>query len=283
MHLWQYSFIISHKAFIERSNGMRALEISDDESFANIVPLFETNILPYGKLYLPSGAELVCFTRTRRRFDSSPQDRLFVDDIWPGSRVLADFLISVAHTVVGKICLEFGAGGALPSVVAASVGATRTIITDFPADNVIENIVAVITANRLHGAIAIGHIWGRENTEPLLDLGYINDSGEREGYDIVLLAELLWKDTYQHHSKLLQSLSSCLNRKNGIAYMTFAHRPTQDSLDHTPDKDLEFFALAASDFGLESTLIQVVSKYHDVDEISFIDVYLYSLQFRSSV
>ena len=275
-------FDFSHTALKGRSDGMKALETVDDEFFENIVPLFATNILPDGKLYLPNGIELVCFTRSRHRFNSSPQDRLFVDDIWPGSRVLADFLISIPHKIIGKYCLEFGAGGALPSIVAASIGATSTVITDFPADNVIENILAVTEANRVDGAIAIGHIWG-ENTEPLLDLGHINDSGEREGYDIVLLAELLWKDTYQHHSKLLQSLSSCLNRRNGIAYMTFAHRPTPDSKDHPSDTDLEFFTLASSDFGLESTLIQIVSKYHDVGEIDSIDVYLYSLQFRNSV
>lgn len=261
---------------------MNAVDTHGDEFVGTIIPLFATNILPFGKFYLPSGVELICFTRTRHRFDSLPQDYLFVDDIWPGSRVLADFLVSTAHSIVGKYCLELGAGGALPSLVAASLGATRTVISDFPADGVIENILDVIAANHLDGAIAVGHIWGKENSPPLLDLGYVNARGECEGYDIIFLAELLWKDTYQYHSKLLESISACLNKK-GVAYMTFAHRPTPNSLDHTPDNDLEFFTLASLNFGLDSTLIQIYTEYHDVGENIPIAVYLYSLKFRTTV
>ena len=253
---------------------------SDEEEYVgDIIPLFSTNILPQGKFYLPSGVPLVCYTRDRTHIDSLHRDSLFVDDVWPGSRVLAEYLVNNSDIFYGKYCLELGSGGALPSLVAAALGAKIAIISDYPAKGVIENIGDVITANGLHNATAIGHIWGKENTKLLLDLGGMDSSGEAEGYDVLFLAELLWKDTYSCHRRLLESLCSCLNKATGVALMTFAHRPTPDSLEHTPENDLEFFEVAASEYGLTCTLLDTCGKYNDVGENIPIDVYLYSMKF----
>ena len=257
-------------------------DISDEVEYVeNIIPLFSSNILTQGKFTLPNGCDLICFTRTKRNTDFAVRDSLFVDDVWPGSRVLADFLIENCEVVIGKSCLELGSGGALPSLVAASVGARRVVITDYPAEGVIENIMNVISANSITNAIAVGHIWGIENVPPILNLGDISATDEREGYDVVFLAELLWKDTYPLHRKLLESLSACLNRRTGIAYMTVAHRPTSVLINHSAEHDMEFFSVAFSEFGLQHKLIQTSSKYHDVDETVPINVYLFSLNFVS--
>ncbi|CAK7241391.1 MAG: hypothetical protein STHCBS139747_002852 [Sporothrix thermara] len=42
--------------------------------------------------------------------------------------------------VAGKTCVEFGAGTALPSILAALLGAARVAITDYPSDVVLENL-----------------------------------------------------------------------------------------------------------------------------------------------
>lgn len=263
-------------ASIGKVDGMTAVTNDEVEYVENIIPLFSSNILTQGKFTLPNGVELICFTRTKR---NTVRDSLFVDDIWPGSRVLADFLIQNCNLFEGKSCLELGSGGSLPSLVAASLGARRVVITDYPAEGVIENIINVISANSITNAIAVGHIWGAENVIPILNLGDISTAGEREGYEVVFLAELLWKDTYPLHKKLLESLSACLNRHSGTAYMTVAHRPTSKLINHYAENDMEFFSIAFSEFGLQHQLLQTSSKYHDVDETVSINVHLYSLKF----
>ena len=249
----------------------------EEEVVGNPTPLFSTNVLPHGKLTLPDGRQISCFTRSNRHVDSSAQDFLFVDDLWPGCRFLADFIILNNDRFNGKICLELGAGGALPSLVAASLGAERVVITDYPANGVVENIEGVIAANSINNAVATGHIWGID-IEKVLELGKTSSSGETLGYDVIFLAELLWRDTYHLHRNLLQSLSACINKKTGVAYMTVAHRPTTSLLGHTAENDLEFFSVAASEFGLKSSLIETCSKYFDVGELVTIDVYLYELR-----
>lgn len=255
--------------------------IEEEEFVDNLIPLFSTNVLPQGKLVIPGGAEVFCFTRAHRT-NSSVQDSLFVDDLWPGCRVLADYLIKNIDIYVGKSCLELGAGGALPSIVAASLGAKHVTITDYPAPDVIENIRDVISANKLNNASAIGHIWGAEGAQQILDLSETNTLGEKQGFDVIFMAELLWKDTYSLQRKLLESLSICLNKSNGIAFTAFAHRPTSQSLGHTAEKDNEFFELARSEFGMESHLLAINSEYCDVGESVTIDVHLLSLQFIKS-
>jgi predicted nicotinamide N-methyase len=255
---------------------------SDEVEFVdNIIPLFSSNILTQGKFTLPNGSDLICFTRTKRNTAFAVGDNLFVDDVWPGSRVLADFLIENCNSFVGKSCLELGSGGALPSLVAASLGARRVVITDYPAEGVIENILNVISANALTNAVAVGHIWGTENVLSLLNLGDISATDEQEGYEVIFLAELLWKDTYPLHRNLLESLSACLNRQKGVAYITVAHRPTSTLINHSAENDMEFFSVAFSEFGLQNQLLQTSSKYHDVDETVPINVNLYSLNFVS--
>ena len=88
-------------------------------------PLFATNILPTGTLTVPSGRKVLCHTRSVKTFN----DLLFVDDIWPGSRCLVDYLMKNVHLYRGKTVLELGAGAALPGLVVAADGALFTLIT----------------------------------------------------------------------------------------------------------------------------------------------------------
>ncbi|KJR80431.1 uncharacterized protein SPSK_05394 [Sporothrix schenckii 1099-18] len=49
--------------------------------------------------------------------------------------------------VAGRSCVELGAGTALPSILAALLGATRVVVTDYPSDVVLENLRANLARN----------------------------------------------------------------------------------------------------------------------------------------
>jgi len=166
---------------------------------------------------------------------------LFADDIWPGARALADYLdIHAVELCRGKSVVELGAGGALPSVVACKLGARICVASDYPAAGVVENIARQFGENGIDSSVgvAMGFIWGQDCSELL--------HHSKDGFDTILLSELLWKDTYKLHSSLLRSVKTLLAPR-GVALVSFVHRPTTA---HGPEHNLEFFTRAASqEFG----------------------------------
>ena len=132
-----------------------------------------------------------------------------------------------------------------------------------------------------------------------------------ERFDVVLMAELLWKDTYIHHRALLESVVGTL-KKDGVALAAFAHRPTQVHLppppltaatttttttsqaatitafspplhtSHTIANDMEFFTMAEStDFNLMCEQITSCRQYCDVGGNGEpIEVKIFTLRFR---
>jgi predicted nicotinamide N-methyase len=208
---------------------------------------------------------------------------LFADNLWPGCFVLADILACNAHLCRAKYSLELGAGSALPSLVAAALGAKKVIISDYPEESVMANIEENIRQNRLSdNTIAQSHAWG-ESVEPLLAL--IQRPAARDvqvKFDLLLCAELLWKDTYSLHDKLLQSISQSLCRSTGLAIVTFVHRPAEG---HTRVNDLEFFSRAERDHGLRYKHLGVVSTYKDCldDSDAPAEVQVYALYFEADI
>ena len=124
-------------------------------------------------------------------------------------------------------------------------------------------------------------------------------------YDVIFMAELLWKDTYSQQQNLCKSIKQLLHFPTGIALLSFAHRPSHDG-QHTKYHDLEFLDLVCGQKGLFSshnhshsghshenenkeeeddgmklkvTLIEVNTKYSDVCEYDQIEVFLYKLSF----
>jgi nicotinamide N-methyltransferase len=209
---------------------------------------------------------------------------LFADNLWPGCFVLADILASNPHLCRDKYVLELGAGSALPSLVAAVLSAKRIVISDYPEASVMENIEENIVQNKLSSnTVAQSHAWG-DNVEPLLELiqnPQITLCAQCK-YDLLLCAELLWKDTYSQHTKLLQSISQLLCPSTGIAIVTFVHRPAQG---HTKDSDLEFFLRAQEEFGMHCAHLGVVSRYKDCldDSETPADVQVYVLHFHADI
>ena len=56
----------------------------------------------------------------------------FGNEVWPGSKVLGEWLTRHSDVVAGKRVVEVGAGCGLPGLVAAAVGARRVTLTDLP-------------------------------------------------------------------------------------------------------------------------------------------------------
>lgn len=72
-----------------------------------------------------------------------------------------------------------------------------------------------------------------DDVSPLISL----NQGDR--YDLVILSEVLWRDTCPLQGLLADSVSA-LVKEGGFVVLTLVHRPCDD---HTIDKDLEFINL----------------------------------------
>ena len=189
--------------------------------------------------------------------NGTAEPALFADDVWPGALVLADYLdVHSAELCLGKTVLELGAGSALPSVVAAKLGARRVCATDYPANDVVENIARQFLANGVSREVGHGLPleWGSSDHAQAI-LSCLDGKA-----DTILMAELLWKDTYCLHKELLTSVSATLKRGSGRAILSLTHRPCPW---HSREHDLEFLELAQRDFGFAVTPLGSSSKYAD--------------------
>lgn len=184
---------------------------------------------------------------------------LHIDCLWPGALAIADHLKAHPGLCQGKYVLELGAGAALPSCVASKMGAEKVVITDYPADSVIGNIRNVVKSNNLLNAVAEPFIWG----DDALNLLTLSREAPLGKYHLIILAELLWKDTYNLHDNLLKSVSDCLCRHNGQAIAAFVHRVTKG---HTEENNMEFFTKAKTVYGMHSTYLGTNTSYKDVDD-----------------
>lgn len=204
---------------------------------------------------------------------SQDESSLFVDDIWPASFLLADYIVqNSSRYIKDRYVLELGAGAALPSLVADCLGATKVVITDYHADGVIETINEVIKSNSLNHSVAVGYIWG-EKLDVLASLGL------NGGFHTILMADLFWKDTYHLHRKLLATVKSILlSHHDAVALVAFAHRETATHLSH---HDMEFFDVAVAEFQLSYEFILKTSDYGcDVDTATPTTLFLYEIKHR---
>lgn len=109
--------------------------------------------------------------------------------------------------------MELGAGTALPSLLAALLGARRVLVTDYPAPAVMANLRANVARNARpdmaplspgDAAAAVpdvevevgGHAWG--------DLDTALAAGGRHAFDRVLVCDCLWMPW--QHGDLLRSI-----------------------------------------------------------------------------
>jgi predicted nicotinamide N-methyase len=172
---------------------------------------------------------------------------LFCDQVWSGSKLLAEFLALNAQTyVTRKRTIEFGAGTALPSLVALSHGSSFSLVTDYPDEQLLQAIRETVGWNwpacscPQNRVAVLGHEWGTS----IDDILKADDDDDDDAYfDLAILSECLWK--HRCHAALAKSLHEVLHPSRGVAVLTYAH--------HIPGKEREddaFFDICEAEYGL---------------------------------
>ena len=241
----------------------------DEEEWAvskNFVPLF-SGPLPYNMYKIN---ENVTLKVTTANFGDVPKE-LFASDVWGGAVVISDYFRNNPNVVTGKNVIEVGAAGALPSMVALALGAKQVVVTDYPDDKLLESIQNQFVSNKnFYGQsdyLVYGHKWGDiESCHHILKLSNL----DVQKFDVVIVAECLWRDTYCQHENLLKSCCEFLADHGTILVAHTFHNPGYE------EKDLEFFSRASNEFQLVVKLIETRKNmpYIDGSEGDESDVYL---------
>ncbi|ORX69232.1 hypothetical protein DL89DRAFT_173687 [Linderina pennispora] len=177
--------------------------------------------------------------------------------LWNAAKLFANYLDARKEIVRGKSVVEFGAAGALPSLVAVCGGAQKVVITDYPDADLVENIRQNVEDNfpaeLASGAVVVeGFKWGSE-IEKIAGLS----GNEHRTFDVLILSDLVFN--HSEHTHLLNSCRQLITKpsatsRGGEAYVFFTH--------HRPwlaAKDMEFIERAESELGLKAE--RVVEEY----------------------
>lgn len=165
---------------------------------------------------------------------------LWAHCLWNASRCLAQWIDRDPSIVAGKAILELGAGAALPSIVAVMRGARHCTITDYPEQEIIDNIRHNVTTNLESDELrsrttVMGYQWG-SGMDSLLPASEGAVASQEDKFDCIFMSDLIFN--HSAHGALLDTCEHCLKR-DGIAYVIFSH--------HRPWKakqDMNFFVLA---------------------------------------
>ncbi|KAK4119538.1 hypothetical protein N657DRAFT_650034 [Parathielavia appendiculata] len=171
--------------------------------------------------------------------------------LWNGARVVASHFEAQPHLVQHRTVLELGAGAGLPSIVAATLGARKVVVTDYPDNDLVENMWRNVRGCELipgvkdegkendHeeglNIVVDGFVWG---ADPGRLLGYLPAEERGRGFDVLVLADLLFR--HSEHGNMLRTIEQTLKKSRASkAFVVFtSYRPW---LQH---KDLAFFDLA---------------------------------------
>ncbi|KAI0881150.1 uncharacterized protein GGS22DRAFT_173490 [Annulohypoxylon maeteangense] len=161
--------------------------------------------------------------------DQENDRKLFSHYLWNASLLLAEFIEAGSlrlnldvnrgeleasnFDVAGLTCLELGAGTALPSLMAALLGATDVVVTDYPSETVLATLRKNVAANAklehsprhtLAPTIVNGHSWG-ELTTPFA-------TAHQARFDRVFVCDCLWMPW--QHTNLHRSIAWFLKFKS---------------------------------------------------------------------
>lgn len=161
--------------------------------------------------------------------------------LWNGSRVISEHFEAHPEEVKGKTVLELGAGAGLPSLVAAALGAQKVVVTDYPDPDIVETMERNVDECALvpRGSVAPrGFVWGADPRPLLAELPGEGAGKESGGFDVLILADLLFR--HSEHGHMLDTVRDTLRKRRGSKAFVFftSYRPW---LQH---KDLAFFDLA---------------------------------------
>ena len=147
--------------------------------------------------------------------------------------VLPAFKKQYSVDVKDKTVLEVGAGAALPSMCCCKMGAKNVVATDYPDENLVDNIRFNISPFK-NGKVT-GFKFGADPA-PLMAL----NNGEK--FDIMILSDVIFNHTV--HKELMKSVVDLL-KDDGYALVLFTHHRT-----HLVKEDLAFIDIAEKKFPL---------------------------------
>lgn len=183
--------------------------------------------------------------------------------LWNAGRVTSTYFEKRPELVRGKTVLELGAAAGVPSMLASKLGAKKVVVTDYPDNSLIENLVWNIEhcettpaedgtweKKPLENIVAEGYLWG---ADPAPLLAHLPEGEVVKKFDVLILADLLFN--HSEHAKLLSSIQQTLSL-DGVALVFFTpYRPW------LYEKDLDFFRLAdEGGFVVEKVLEEKMEK-----------------------
>ncbi|KAH7325216.1 hypothetical protein B0J17DRAFT_701536 [Rhizoctonia solani] len=147
---------------------------------------------------------------------------LWAQHLWNAAIVLADFLdLNSSELCQDKTVLELGAGGALPSLVAALCGAHQVMITDYPdaplLDNITRNVEQNIPLTTRSKVKTQGYVWGTDPEKLFRCVDRTRLAGESSdgthaieqgAFDVIILSDLIFN--HSQHSALLDTCEVAL-------------------------------------------------------------------------
>ncbi|BFZ56904.1 hypothetical protein PYCC9005_003954 [Savitreella phatthalungensis] len=177
---------------------------------------------------------------------------LIADAIFSPALVLAECIFTGLLNVRGRSLIELGCGTGLVGLAAARHGATTAFLTDFDADEILDNPRENLRDNLelLSGACVVvaGHTWGTSADRVIEQHRQIGQS--RDGrFDIVVLSDILWYDS--SHRDILSSTEALL-RTGGEVWIS-SGRYT---------KNAEGFLALAQTIGFMHNEITLESDWH---------------------
>lgn len=159
--------------------------------------------------------------------------------LWNGARYISQYFEEHLAEVKDRTVFELGAGGGLPSIVSAILGARKVVVTDYP-DTDLQDMINKNMGESRHlipapadRIVCEGYAWGSDPSHLLAHLG---TAGEK--FDVLILADLLFK--HPQHGNMLKTVELTLSRKEDSAAFVFftSYRPWLQQAD------LAFFDLA---------------------------------------
>ncbi|GAB1526176.1 Protein N-terminal and lysine N-methyltransferase efm7 [Rhizoctonia solani] len=178
---------------------------------------------------------------------------LWAQHLWNAAIILADFLdLNSLELCRDKAVLELGAGGALPSLVAALCGAHQVVITDYPDAPLLDNITRNIDHNipsHIHPNVkAQGYVWGTNPEKLFQCLDRTNSAGdslvdartvEKNAFDVIILSDLIFN--HSQHSALLDTCESALRPARRLEEVAQDEMKSADpkKLSHEPERAMD--------------------------------------------
>ena len=161
--------------------------------------------------------------------------------MWPSAVALASWVATNPSKVLGKKCLEIGAGCGLTGLATASIfsaakesiGSSQIILTDFN-DTVLQNADRNIRLNELDGCASTSKLDFYVQTGTSIDGGWIDGIGNaQEPVDVVLAADVICKpeDAVAAANAIYDAL-----RPGGHAYVISADAQHRFGVDRFRDE-----------------------------------------------